>query len=122
MPQPRDDLVFEDPDIGRWVAPFFVATINSKNVHRTNFLLHHRCGTALRYNEMLVTGFGDTGREIADAIVATGRMFQGEMPVSGKGPSQEERETGGYTFCSSPRWPVAKRSGWLSVVEGIQDT
>jgi hypothetical protein len=28
-----------DPTIGAWVAPFIMAPINTKNVHRTNFLI-----------------------------------------------------------------------------------
>lgn len=103
--QPRDDLVFEDPDLGQWVAPFFMATINSKNVHRTNFLLDHRYGTAMRYNEMLVTGPGDAGRAMADAVVASGMMSQGEMPAPGEGPSQEERDAGGYDILFTGEMP-----------------
>jgi short subunit dehydrogenase-like uncharacterized protein len=54
--------------IDSWVAPFVMAPINTRNVHRTNFLLGHAYGADFVYDEMLVTGPGDKGAAMAQAI------------------------------------------------------
>jgi len=44
-------------------VPFPMAPINTKNVHRTNFLLGHPYGTDFVYDEMMVApGFGENTR------------------------------------------------------------
>src|SRR3546814_6573979 len=55
---------YED-DLGKWAAPFVMAPINTKNVHRTNFLLGHPYGKDFRYDEMVLTRSGETGKEAA---------------------------------------------------------
>ena len=47
-----------------WVAPFVMAAINTRNVHRSNFLLRHAYGTDFVYDEMLVTGPGEVAVEV----------------------------------------------------------
>src|SRR5690606_31215301 len=42
--QPKGDSVIEDADIGSWAAPFVMAAINTKNVHRTNALAGYPYG------------------------------------------------------------------------------
>ena len=32
--QPADNAIYEDDAIGQWVAPFIMAAINTKNIHR----------------------------------------------------------------------------------------
>ena len=61
--QPRFDQVMDS-----WVAPFIMATINTKNIHRSNLLLGHPYGENFRYDEMLLTGPGDQGEAIAKAV------------------------------------------------------
>ena len=39
--QPAGNRIEEDPVAGGWVAPFFMAPINTKNVHRSNALMNH---------------------------------------------------------------------------------
>ena len=36
--QPSGLLPHYEEEFGKWAAPFIMATINTKNVHRTNFL------------------------------------------------------------------------------------
>ena len=36
--QPADNKPYEDDVLGAWVAPFIMAAINTKNVHRSNAL------------------------------------------------------------------------------------
>jgi short subunit dehydrogenase-like uncharacterized protein len=93
--QPDDRKPHEDAATGSWVAPFMMAPINTKNVHRTNFLLGHPYGRDFRYDEMVMTGPGDTGRQAAEAL-ASQRGFGGRPLQPGEGPTAEEREAGHY--------------------------
>ena len=54
-------------EMGVWVAPFVMAPINTRNVHRTNALLGHKYGAGLVYEEMMVTGPGEKGDFIENA-------------------------------------------------------
>lgn len=91
--KPREDDVLG----GQWVAPFFMAPINTKNVHRSNKLLGHAYGEDFTYNEMVVTGPGEKGEAIAQKVAASGGgMTSKSAPQPGEGPSKEERESGHY--------------------------
>ena len=46
--QPTGLIPEYDSTLGTWVAPFVMAPINTKNVHRTNFLLGHPMGQRFR--------------------------------------------------------------------------
>ena len=93
--QPSGVLPEFDPTINAWVAPFIMAPINTKNVHRTNFLLGQAWGD-LVYDEMTVAGLGDLGKAAADAIAKMNPFAGDSGPKPGEGPSKEERETGHY--------------------------
>ena len=94
--QPTGLLPEYDPDIGAWVAPFVMATINTKNVHRTNFLAGQPYGADFVYDEMQVTGLGDMGKAAAE-MLAKFNPFAGDSgPKPGEGPTREERESGLY--------------------------
>lgn len=77
-----------------WLAPFVMAIINTRNIHRSNFLLQHRWGQDFRYDEMFVTGRGEKGEALARAIASDTSMTDGKGPKAGEGPSKEEREAG----------------------------
>jgi short subunit dehydrogenase-like uncharacterized protein len=81
---------------GIWVAPFMMADINTKNVHRSNFLLRQAYGADFVYDEMLVTGPGAKGERIAQAVAADRSLGGDGGPRPGEGPSKEERESGFY--------------------------
>ena len=83
--QPRGDQPHHDEDVGAEVGPFMMAMINTKNVHRSNFLMGHPWGEDFAYDEMAIhvpgaptefTGLGEGG------------------PKPGEGPTKEERENG----------------------------
>ncbi|RDE05256.1 saccharopine dehydrogenase family protein [Sphingomonas aracearum] len=94
--QPTGMVPEYDPDIGAWVAPFVMATINTKNVHRTNFLAGQPYGPDFVYDEMQVTGLGDMGKAAAE-MLAKFNPFSGDSgPKPGEGPTREERESGHY--------------------------
>lgn len=93
--QPRGDKPLLDEDAGGWVAPFVMAAINTRNVHRSNALLGHAWGKDFVYDEMLMTGPGEKGEAAAKAVAAAGGGLGGDDgPKPGEGPSKEERETG----------------------------
>lgn len=93
--QPHGARPLYEEDLGSWSAPFIMATINVKNIHRSNFLLGHAWGEDFVYDEMLLTGPGEQGEGIANHI-AQDRSMAENPPKPGEGPSKEERETGFY--------------------------
>jgi short subunit dehydrogenase-like uncharacterized protein len=93
--QPSGLVPIYEEDLGSWSAPFVMASINTKNIHRSNLLLEHAYGENFVYDEMLLTGPGDSGEAIANAVAADKSMA--ENPIKpGEGPSKEERENGFY--------------------------
>lgn len=95
-PQPAGDKVQHDDALESWEAPFIMAAINTKNVHRTNALLGHPWGTDFVYDEMVLTGPGEQGKAIAEHMARTPMIGRPDDPQPGEGPSKEERETGFY--------------------------
>ena len=85
-----------DPAVDAWVAPFIMAAINTRNVHRTNYLLQQAYGADFIYDEMLIAGPGDKGKALADAIAGDRSMGGEGGPKPGEGPSKAEREAGYY--------------------------
>ncbi len=83
-----NETIFEE-DLNSWSGPFIMATINTKNVHRSNQLLDHAYGTDLAYDEMILLGPEKPEGRSAD--------FGMDMNLKpGDGPSKEEREAGFY--------------------------
>jgi len=97
--QPADIKPVFDEKLDTWVAPFFMAPINTKNVHRSNSLMNHFYGEDFCYNEMWVQGSGDAGKAAADFISSSNPLS--DAPKPGEGPSRESRENGNYDvlFC-----------------------
>ncbi len=91
-----DEALGQADSGGVWVAPFVMAAINTRNVHRSNFLLQHAYGADFVYDEMLITGPGAKGEALAQAVAADKSMGSGKSPKPGEGPSREERESGFY--------------------------
>ncbi|WP_324262035.1 saccharopine dehydrogenase NADP-binding domain-containing protein [Altererythrobacter sp. H2] len=95
--QPSGMMPHYEEDLGRWAAPFIMATINTKNVHRTNFLLGHPWGSDFQYDEMMLTSPGEAGKAAANAVVEMLKNpFGAKPPKPGEGPTPEERENGFY--------------------------
>lgn len=93
--QPAGTKPIFDEDLNSWSAPFVMATINTKNIHRSNFLLGHEYGEDFVYDEMMLTGPGEKGEATANAIAADKSMAN-DPRQPGEGPSKEERENGYY--------------------------
>ena len=111
--QAADSKPIFDEKLDTWVAPFFMAPINTKNVHRSNALMNHSYGKDFCYNEMWVSGPGDEGKAVADAMASLNPMGGKDGPKPGEGPSRESRENGSYDvlFCAD----IAEQSVHVSV-------
>jgi short subunit dehydrogenase-like uncharacterized protein len=97
--QPRGNKPLLDEDMGSWTAPFVMATINTRNVHRSNLLMNFPYGKDFVYDEMVLTGPGEQGEANAKKLVAAvnaERMGGAGGLKPGEGPSKEEQENGMY--------------------------
>ena len=100
--QEEDTKPKYDEELETWVAPFFMAPINTKNIHRTNKLMNHPYGEDFLYNEMWISGPGEEGKAVAEMIGSTNPIAGDDVPKPGEGPSREKRENGSYEilFCA----------------------
>src|SRR5262249_8867216 len=97
--QPSGLIPEYDPTTKVWLVPFPMAPINTKNVHRTNFLLGHPYGTNFVYDEMMVApGFWEIGRVTTEtfatmfSLVGTG----GLQPRAGPTPEAPRKRFFGH--------------------------
>ncbi len=111
--QPDDQRVAFDDWADAWAGPFVMATINTKNVHRSNALRGHPWGEDFVYSEKLLTGrpgHGDKGRRratVLKCITQAQNLLLGIGPTRallrrfvltqpGDGPDRAAREAGRY--------------------------
>ncbi|HVY90166.1 MAG TPA: saccharopine dehydrogenase NADP-binding domain-containing protein, partial [Hyphomonadaceae bacterium] len=108
--QPAGDKPMRDEVAGAWAAPFVMASINTKNVHRSNYLLGHAYGKDFVYDEMMLTGDGAKGEKAATSVARANGMQmvllafpptrailrRFALPKPGEGPTKEQRETGSH--------------------------
>lgn len=87
--QPDGNSVGFEEDIESWVAPFSMAPINTKTIHRTNMLLNYKLGRDLLYDEMLLAA-GPAG------VPGGGFETPSVARRPGEGPDRAERERGSY--------------------------
>jgi short subunit dehydrogenase-like uncharacterized protein len=95
--QPPGSKPAYEEDLQSWSAPFMMALINTRNVHRSNMLMGFPYGKEFVYDEMVLTGPGEKGEANAKRVMAANTEKTGpNAPKPGEGPSKEERENGGY--------------------------
>ena len=108
--QPDSDQAQFDSLVPGWTAPFVMATINTKNVHRTNALRGHAYGCDFVYTERQFKGDGAAGERSARSAARATRMqnqllgfaptraliSRFALPQPGHGPSAAQRESGHY--------------------------
>ena len=97
--QAQDSKPIYDDKLETWVAPFFMAPINTKNVHRSNQMLNHPYGEDFLYDEMFSAGPGEEGEKKAQAIAMYNPMLGDNVPKPGEGPSKESRDSGSLHDC-----------------------
>jgi short subunit dehydrogenase-like uncharacterized protein len=93
--QPAGAAPQYDEELNSWSAPFVMAAINTKNIHRSNFLMGHQYGEDFRYDEMLFTGDGEQGKAAAEYVAKDDSIGKSDLQP-GDGPTKEERENGNY--------------------------
>ncbi|WP_297921890.1 saccharopine dehydrogenase NADP-binding domain-containing protein [uncultured Agitococcus sp.] len=107
--QPNLQFAQYDKDAGAWSAPFVMAGINTKVVHRSNALSNYAYGTQFIYDETMLTGkgliagavavgasVGLAGFVAAAVIPPTRRILQKIVPQAGEGPTPKQQEQGFY--------------------------
>jgi short subunit dehydrogenase-like uncharacterized protein len=95
--QPSGMIPGYESDLGKWAAPFVMAPINTKNVHRTNYLAGFPYGEDFKYDEMMLTSAGEAGKQMAEAAVEMMKNpFGTKPPKPGEGPTKEQRDNGFY--------------------------
>jgi short subunit dehydrogenase-like uncharacterized protein len=118
--QPLGNRPVFDEDLKSWTAPFVMANINTRNVHRSNMLLGFPYGKDFVYDEMVMTGPGEQGEAIAKKVMAANNKFSGaEVPKPGEGPSKEERENGSYDLLFMAIAPDGRQA--RAAVKGDRD-
>lgn len=89
--QPDGNKPYHDEEIGAWVGPFMMAMINTKAVHRSNYLLGLPWGENFQYDEMQILP-GDPAQtgDVDDPFAMSANLKPGD------GPTKEQREEGFY--------------------------
>ncbi len=106
--QPSAKSARWDEDFDAWSAPFLMAGINTRVVHRSNDLQSRAYGADFRYDEAMLTGRGAKGRLAALGVTAGLGGFmvavalppmrwlleRFALPAPGEGPGPAAREAG----------------------------
>jgi len=99
-----------EEEIGQWVAPFVMAAINIRIVHRSNALLEKSYGELFKYDEAMMMGKGVKGGVYASALTAGLGSFMAAavvppsrwlmenyvLPKPGEGPSLKQQLEGSF--------------------------
>lgn len=118
--QPPGNRPVYDEELKTWTAPFVMANINTRNVHRSNMLLGFPYGRDFVYDEMVITGPGEQGEAAARKVMAANNKLSGtDVPKPGEGPSKEERESGYYDLLFVAIAPDGRQA--RAVVKGDRD-
>jgi short subunit dehydrogenase-like uncharacterized protein len=93
--QPKGNKATYEEDLQSWTAPFMMALINTRNVHRSNMLMGYPYGKDFVYDEMVLTGAGEKGEANAKKVMAANSGKTGpNARKPGEGPSKEEQANG----------------------------
>ncbi|MFK8031875.1 MAG: trans-acting enoyl reductase family protein [Gammaproteobacteria bacterium] len=101
-----------DDHLESWLAPFVMAAINTRIVHRSNALSDNRYGTEFMYEEAVMTGSGNGGKSKARKVLwGLGAFMAGVsvppvrwimesfvLPKPGSGPTPEQQVKGKYVL------------------------
>ncbi|MFL5845488.1 MAG: saccharopine dehydrogenase family protein [Solirubrobacteraceae bacterium] len=117
-----------DAELGGWLAPFVMGTVNTRVVRRSNALQGHAYGRALRYRELMLTGGLPLGPVKAAGISAalgaviggmslppTRKLLDRLLPDPGEGPDEKARDRGFFKIDTH-----ARTSGGAHLVCRIQ--
>jgi short subunit dehydrogenase-like uncharacterized protein len=121
-----------DPSLKGTLAPFFMASYNTRIVRRSNAILDGAYGKDFHYGEaMYVGGIPLVSTAIAAAVAAGTTAFLGAMsigpvrsvldrllPKPGEGPTEKVRETGHFTTETYTTTTTGKRYRSRMVAKG----
>ena len=110
--QPNINSATFDADFGAWTAPFVMAAVNTRVVHRSNAVSALSYGAKFRYDEAMLMGKGFSGRMratsfaaglggflVATALAPTRWVLEKYfLPGPGEGPSPAAQEKGFFDF------------------------
>ncbi len=108
--QPNVSFAEFDPVAKSWLAPFVMAGINTRVVHRSNALQNYGYGKEFKYDEAMMTGNGLKGRITAMGLASgmVGFLIGAALPPTrwalekfvvpkpGEGPSETSQQRGSY--------------------------
>jgi short subunit dehydrogenase-like uncharacterized protein len=108
--QPNVQFATFDAAIGSWLAPFVMAAVNTRVVHRSHALAGRPYGKDFLYDEAMMTGPGGKGRTratltslglgafVLGATVPVTRQLLERfvLPKPGEGPSPDAQEKGSF--------------------------
>ena len=108
--QQPDVKIAYDNVYGGWIAPFVMAGINTRIVHRSNALSHNSYGAEFTYEEAMATGQGAKGKRMARATSwGVNALMIGlavppirwllesfVLPKPGEGPTEKAQLEGGF--------------------------
>jgi short subunit dehydrogenase-like uncharacterized protein len=99
--------ISNDRDLGMWIGPFIMGTINTRVVRRSNALQDWAYGRRFRYREVMGFGSGPLAAMQAGAVaggvgalaaglaISPSRMVLDRvLPSPGEGPSESQRRNG----------------------------
>nr|WP_291514168.1 saccharopine dehydrogenase NADP-binding domain-containing protein [Abyssibacter sp.] len=106
--QPNVTFAEYDPDARSWLAPFVMAAINTRVVHRSNAIAGFPYGQDFVYDEAMMTGISSKGRLTAMSVALGMAGFMTAsiipptrwllqrfvVPKPGEGPSPAEQASG----------------------------
>lgn len=108
--QPNVKFAEFDSQAQSWLAPFVMAGINTRVVHRSNALMGYGYGKGFKYDEAMMTGPGLRGRLTAAGLASGMAAFlvgaalpptrwaleKYVVPKPGEGPSPDSQQKGSY--------------------------
>jgi short subunit dehydrogenase-like uncharacterized protein len=95
--QPKGNKPVYEEEMQSWSAPFTMALINTRNIHRSNMLMGFPYGREFVYDEMVLTGPGEQGEANAKKVMTANSAKTGPNALKpGEGPSKQEQENGLY--------------------------
>src|SRR4051795_8658744 len=111
-----------DDELGQWIAPFVMASFNTRIVRRSNALLDYAYGRGFRYREVTGMGNGPLAPVKAAALAGglgalagglalppTRMLLDRVLPDPGEGPSESAREKGFFRMEIHTRTPAGAR-------------
>ena len=115
----RDVTMEYDAEFGEWIAPFVMAAINTRVVHRSNALSDNSYGDGFLYEEATATGDGKRGKRGARLMSwGMGALMVGMavppirwalantvLPKPGEGPSPKEQLEGKFDLVFQGKTP-----------------